>query len=100
MYGMYGLLRLITAMSSTGNERISNAVGLRATVYIPIPASGTGAGKVQLSMQHRIVEYQAITDDAEPLKTGESVEVVGIRNSDTLEVRRSSQPAEKQPAAC
>ena len=48
--------------------------GETATVYIPIPAARGGAGKVQLSMQNRIVEYQAVTDDAEPLKTGEIVQ--------------------------
>jgi membrane-bound ClpP family serine protease len=99
MYGMYGLLRLIASLSSSGNERIDNAVGLAATVYVPIPATGKGAGKVQLSMQNRIVEYQAVTDDAQPLKTGEAVEVVGIRNSDTLEVRRVAKAAEREPAA-
>jgi len=99
LYGMYGLLRLISTLTSSGNERIGNAVGLPATVYIPIPATGKGAGKVQLSMQNRIVEYQAVTDDAEPLKTGEAVEVVGIKNSDTVHVRRASTIA-KQPATC
>jgi hypothetical protein len=100
MYGMYWLLRLIAGLSSSGNERIGNAVGLAATVYVPIPATGKGAGKVQLSMQNRIVEYQAVTDEGEPLKTGETVRVVGIHNSDTLQVRRVLQPASKEPASC
>jgi hypothetical protein len=100
MYGMYWLLRLIAGFSSAGNEQIDNAIGLAATVYVPIPATGKGAGKVQLSMQNRIVEYQAVTDDAQPLKTGEIVEVVGIKNSDTVHVRRAAQAVEKQPATC
>lgn len=101
MYGMYGLLRIIAGLGTAGNERIGNAIGARATVYIPIPATGGGAGKVQLSMQNRIVEYQAVTEDAESLKTGEEVEVVGIKNSDTVTVRRLGQPAvEEEPAAC
>jgi hypothetical protein len=100
MYGMYRLMRLIAGFTSSGNERIANAVGLRATVYVPIPAMGKGAGKVQLSMQNRIVEYQAVTDDAEPLKTGEVVEVVGIRSDDTVDVRRVAQAVEKEPATC
>jgi hypothetical protein len=75
-------------------------VGLPATVYIPIPAGSKGAGKVQLSMQNRIVEYQAVTDDAEPLKTGDKVEVIGVMNSDTVQVRRVRRSTEKQPAAC
>jgi hypothetical protein len=99
MYSMYGLLRLIASLNSSGNEHIGNAVGLTATVYVPIPAASKGAGKVQLSMQNRIVEYQAVTDDAEPLKTGETVDVVGILNSDTVQVRRALRSALKQPAA-
>lgn len=94
MYGMYWLMQLIAGLSSAGNERIGNAVGQRATVYIPIPAARKGAGKVQLSMQNRIVEYQAVTDDTEPLKTGESVEVVGIAASDIVRVRRAEQTVE------
>ena len=100
LYGMYWLLGLIAALGSSGNEHIGNAIGLAATVYVPIPATGKGLGKVQLSMQNRIVEYQAVTDDAEPLKTGETVEVVGIKNSDTLAVRRVSKAVEREPAAC
>jgi hypothetical protein len=94
MYGMYGLLRMISRLNAAGNERIDNAVGLPATVYIPIPAAGKGAGKVQLSMQNRIVEYQAVTDDDQPLKTGQSVEVVDIVSGDVVRVRRAAEPVE------
>ncbi|MBA3483030.1 MAG: hypothetical protein H0T51_14575, partial [Pirellulales bacterium] len=52
------------------------------------PAGKQGAGKVQLSMQNRIVEFLAVTDEAEKLKTGETVEVVGVAGSDTVFVRR------------
>jgi hypothetical protein len=94
MYGMYGLMRLISSLKSSGNERIRNALGRPATVYIPIPAARKGAGKVQLSMQNRIVEYQAVTEDDEPLKTGQSVQVVGIVGSDVVKVRRAPQAVE------
>ncbi|HEX3601357.1 MAG TPA: hypothetical protein VHU84_14490 [Lacipirellulaceae bacterium] len=100
MYGMYRLLGLLTSMDSSGTEEIANAIGLPATVYVSIPAIGKGAGKVQLSMQNRIVEYQAVTDDLEPLKTGEKVEVVAIKSDDMVEVRRIAQSAEREPANC
>jgi membrane protein implicated in regulation of membrane protease activity len=93
MYGMYWLTRSISMLNSSGNQRIGNAVGRRATVYIPIPAEQKGAGKVQLSMQNRIVEYQAVTDESEKLKTGEAVEVVGVAGSDTVCVRRAVETA-------
>lgn len=88
MYGMYGLMRLIGSLTSSGNERIGNAVGRQARVYVPIPPEGQGAGKVQLSMQNRIVEFQAVTDEPERLRTGETVEVVAVAGSDIVAVRR------------
>ncbi|MCC6493982.1 MAG: hypothetical protein IT424_13290 [Pirellulales bacterium] len=93
MYGMYWLMQAIAGLASSGNERISNAVGRQATVYLSIPADGVGAGKVQLSMQNRIVEFQAVTDEGEPIKTGEAVQVVAVAGSDTVRVRRIAQPA-------
>jgi len=94
MYGMYWLMQAIAAFETSGNERIGNAVGRKATVYVPIPASGAGAGKVQLSMQNRIVEFQAVTDEEERLRTGENVEVVAIAGSDVVRVRRAPAPVE------
>ncbi len=88
MYSMYLLMRAISRLSSSGTERIRNALGRPATVYVPIPAAEEGVGKVQLSMQNRIVEYQAVTDDDQPLATGEAVEVVAITGSDIVKVRR------------
>jgi membrane protein implicated in regulation of membrane protease activity len=91
MYGMYWLMQAISRLTSSGNERIGNAVGCRGNVYIPIPANGQGAGKVQLSMQNRIVEFQAVTDESERLRTGETVEVVAVAGSDLVRVRRVAQ---------
>jgi membrane protein implicated in regulation of membrane protease activity len=88
MYGMYWLMQAISRLQSSGNQRITSALGRRGTVYIPIPADGKGAGKVQLSMQNRIVEFQAVTDEADRLKTGETVEVIAIAGSDVVRVRR------------
>jgi membrane protein implicated in regulation of membrane protease activity len=98
MYGMYWLMRVIASLNSSGNERIGNAVGRRATVYLRIPATRSGAGKVQLSMQNRIVEYQAFTDEAEPLQSGESVEVVDVSGGDTVYVRRIAQSIPQREA--
>jgi hypothetical protein len=45
-------------------------------------------------MQNRVVEYQAVTEDDEPLKTGETVRVVGVVGSDVVKVRRVRQAVE------
>lgn len=88
MFGMYWLMRTIARLTSSGNQRIGNALGKPATVYVSIPAQGEGAGKVQLTMQNRIVEYQAVSTEGKPLKSGEPVEVVDILNHHTVQVRR------------
>jgi hypothetical protein len=88
MYAVYWMMRLISKTTSSGNERIRNAVGRPATVYIAIPSANQGIGKVQLSMQNRIVEFQAITSEEAQLRSGESVEVIRVINNDTVEVRR------------
>jgi hypothetical protein len=92
MYGMYWLMLQISRLASSGNERIVNAVGRHATVYVPIPAGGRGAGKVQLSMQNRIVEFQAVSQEADVLRTGETVEVIEVSGSDLVRVRRLAEP--------
>lgn len=94
MYGVYYLLQSIARLNSSGNVDIGNAIGAHAVVYVPIPPARGGAGKVQFSMQNRIVEYQAVTDDDQRLSTGEAVEVVAINGNDTVEVRRIAAPVE------
>jgi hypothetical protein len=88
MYGTFWLMQTVSALTSSGIERIANALGRRGTVYVPIPAEGRGAGKVQLSMQNRIVELEAVTDEAERLRTGEAVIVTAVAGSGRVRVRR------------
>lgn len=93
MFSVYYMMRSLMKLNASGNENIANAIGAHATVYIPIPAARAGAGKVQLSMQNRIVEFAAVTDDDEPLRTGEAVEVIATNGTDTVEVRRIARHA-------
>ena len=70
-----------------------HAVGLPATVYVPIPGKRAGVGKVTFRLQDRIVEYQAVTEGADRLATGEKVVVEAIVSADTVCVARVPQPA-------
>lgn len=88
MYGMYWLMQGLSRLTASGNERIGAAVGKHATVYIPIPGEERGLGKVHVTLQNRTVEYQAVSADPAALRTGETVEVIGVKNSDTVAVRR------------
>jgi hypothetical protein len=90
---VYWLFKQVYQLQHTGTENVRNALGLSATVYVPIPAKRGGAGKVTFRLQNRVAEYQAVTDEDERLKTGEKVVVIGIVNSDTVRVARADKQA-------
>jgi membrane protein implicated in regulation of membrane protease activity len=77
----------VRRMQSSGNLRYSNAIGRSAEVYIPVPAQRGGRGKVMVEIQERLVEAEAVTDEGEKLKTGETVKVIGNIGS-TLIIKR------------
>ncbi len=80
------IMNTLFKMKHDGTVRIRNAIDAVGAVYIPIPGGADGAGKVQVEVQGTLVEYDAITNQAEKLPTGARVVVVGIVDSKTLEV--------------
>lgn len=93
MYGVHFLMRSLHKFGADGTIRIAGAVGKTGTVYIPIPADKGGAGKVQLNLQNRLVEYEAVTDGGEKLPTGARVVVTAVVNSRILVVEPVGEPA-------
>lgn len=92
LYSVYWAFKQLFKLETDGNQDIRNAIDKPARVYLTIPATQQGAGKVQLKMQNRIVEYQAVTEDSEPLKTGDQVIVTEVISADTVLVRREAEP--------
>ncbi len=78
-------MKSLKQLKADGTARVERAVGCTGTVYLRIPGARAGAGKVQLMLQNRTVEYQAMTA-GEELTTGRPIKVVAIINSDTVEV--------------
>jgi hypothetical protein len=66
-------------------------VGRSGTVYLPVPAGRDGAGKVQITMRDRIMEYEAVTSNPEKLTTGTKVIVVDILGPSLVEVEPDSE---------
>jgi membrane protein implicated in regulation of membrane protease activity len=85
MYGVHWMVRMMGQLGEDGTVRIRQALGKEGTVYIPIPPAKAQAGKIQLKLQNRLVEYEAVTSSPEKLATGTKVRVVGITGG-TLEV--------------
>jgi len=78
------LLYALSKATQSGNIDINNAVGQTATVYYTIPAAGKGCGKVQLSVQQAIREYDALSESDEPIPTGRMVRIKSVIDANTL----------------
>ena len=86
MYAVYAMLRGMRSLQAEGTARIHRAVGQQATVYLRIPAQQKGAGKIQINLQNRTMEYLATTL-GEAIPSGTTVVVTKILGSDTVEVQ-------------
>lgn len=82
------LLRLVMKLRSDGNIDNRNAIGTAGKVYLTIPPSRSGEGKVQVMIQGSYSERNAVTDDEEPIPTGSEIIVVGISGQTDLVVRK------------
>ncbi len=86
LIGMAYLMRAVYRLQSSGNIDIENCVGKIGEVYIPIPSTGNGSGKINLTVQEKFSEFTAITTSGEQLKTGAFVRVVAVSPSGVLVV--------------
>lgn len=91
MYGVHWLMRTLQRLKSDGTVRIERSVGRSGTVYLRIPAGKSGAGKIQLNVQNRTMEYEAMTSH-DPLPAGTKVVVVNVLGPDTVEVEPVPEP--------
>lgn len=73
-------------LEHNGAFDIKDCVGKRVDVYLRIPANRKGKGKVQVSLNGAIQEFDAFTDGDE-LKSGTKVEVIEIIDKSTLLVK-------------
>ena len=78
MYGVHSLVRTMGRLGEDGTQRVQGALGQEGTVYVPIPPAKSQAGKIQLKLQNRLVEYEAVTNNAQRLATGTRVRVIAV----------------------
>jgi len=93
MYLVHWLMSLMYRLSEDNTVRINRAVGREGMVYLPVPAGKSGPGKIQLRLQGRMMEYEAVTSAASNLPTGARVVVVGVVGGNMLEVAPAEHPS-------
>ncbi len=81
LVGIAWLMKISEKLQSSGNIVLGYAVGKVGTVYIPIPEKMKGSGKINITIQERFLEVDAVTNADRKLATGESVRVVATDES-------------------
>jgi len=88
MFVIAMMFYLISKMQRNGNINIKNAIGKKGQVYLTIPAKQSGKGKIQITIQERYTEVNAMTNSLKPLPTGTMVRVVDVIDINTLLVEK------------
>ena len=85
------LFKWLATMQQSGNINVhKSAAGCEGKVYLTIPAARSGSGKVQITINGAVREYDAVTENETPLKTGTSIRVVDAVDANTLLVEESN----------
>ena len=78
------MFKWLYSMQQSGNINVYKAcVGCQGKCYLRIPGERKGEGKVQITIQGAVREYDAVTDGDE-IKTGASVKVLEAIDGNTL----------------
>ena len=78
------MFKWLYSMQQSGNINVYKAaVGCQGKCYLRIPGERTGEGKVQITIQGAVREYNAVTD-GDDIKTGASVKVLEAIDGNTL----------------
>lgn len=85
VFAVMMLFKGLSKMQQSGNIDVyRSAVGCSGRVYLTVPAERKGAGKVQININNAIREYDALTDSEDDLKTGTSIKVTEVLDTNTL----------------
>ncbi|MBQ0025018.1 MAG: NfeD family protein [Bacteroidales bacterium] len=84
------IFKFLSNMQQSGTINVfKSAVGCYGTAYLKIPEGRSGEGKVQISINDSVREYNAMTD-GEEIPTGAPVTVVEVLDANTLLVERQN----------
>ena len=84
VFAVMMLFKWLSGMQQAGNIDVFKAApGCEGKVYLRIPGERGGTGKVQITINNSVREYEALTD-GDALPTGASIKVVDVLSADTL----------------
>jgi hypothetical protein len=80
------LFAVLNRLQSDGTINIKNAIGQQGTVYLSIPAQGSG--QVSVAVQGSLKIFDAVSDEKKKIATGEKIKVINVIDNKTLVVTK------------
>jgi hypothetical protein len=78
------MFKWLSSMQQSGNIDVHTAaVGCEGKAYLTIPGERKGEGKIQITINNAIREYDALTE-GDSIPTGTPIKVIGVINDHTL----------------
>jgi len=87
MTAMATLMYFLYKLRETGNVVLKNAVGKKGEAYLRIPANKKGFGKIQITLQGSVHEFNALNESDEEIPTGAIIEVVEVLEGNVMRVK-------------
>ena len=84
------LMNYLMKTNYNGNIKTENTIGKIGEVYLTIPANGKDQGKVNVLVQGKLVEFNAITTKGVELKTGDKIAVIDVKKDNVLVVESAT----------
>ena len=78
------LIRQTMRLQADGTKNIRSALGRTGTVYLRVPATRGGTGKVTLLLGESYEELSAVTDEETDIPSGREVIVIGVSGSSVV----------------
>ncbi len=75
---MAALFYYISKLKQSGTLMIDRAVGKIGEAYLRVPGNRAGFGKIQLTLQGSVHEFEALTDQPEDIPTGTIIKIVEV----------------------
>lgn len=76
LLGVGFAMKGISKLQCSGNLVPEKLTGSEATVYVSVPASRAGRGKITLTAQGKYMEIDAVTDETEKISVDERVRIL------------------------
>lgn len=81
MFAVAKVMQISAKMTQSGTLDMRNTLGETGRVYLTVPPKGRGTGKVNITVQGRFMEFDALNSSDTAIQTGENIRVIDIEGN-------------------